>query len=147
MLLHANKLELAVWDNFSGYQSLVHPFGRPLVDMVWNRRASAESGFLSQYDAMLKSSIAEYSKVNHVNSASDEVIRAFLGPGMKMVEFPNHQDFDIKDLKGRLLSASYSPVVGEPGHKELMAELLKLFNSYQVNGSVRFDYQTQVYSA
>lgn len=126
------------------FQRILKPDGR--IVLIWNRRVNAKSGFLSQYEAMLISNIAEYNRVNHAN-ASDEVVTDFLGPEMKLVDFPNHQDFNFEGVKGRLLSSSYCPAVGEDGHAELMAELQKLYDQYEEDGSVRFDYRTQVYIA
>lgn len=135
------------WFNVDGakqeFQRILKPTGR--VALIWNRRVIGDSGFLSSYEAMLKSNVAEYSRVNHAN-ASDAIIREFLGENLNLVEFSNHQNFNFDGLKGRLMSTSYCPAAGEEGHTELMAELKKLYNRYQSDGIVRFDYRTQVYS-
>ena len=59
----------------------------------------------------------------------------------------NSQLVDREGLKGRMLSSSYCPKPGHPQHELLMKALNGLFDRFQSNGSVRFDYLTQAYAA
>ena len=56
------------------------------------------------------------------------------------------QVFDFEGLKGRLLSVSYAPEPGHPNHEPMIAELKRIFDRYQSDGRVRFEYETRVYS-
>ena len=40
--------------------------------------------------------------------------------------FPNFQEFDLPSLKGRLLSSSYVPESGQPGHEQMLAAIERL---------------------
>jgi len=53
---------------------------------------------------------------------------------------------DYEGLVGRLLSASYAPLRGEPLFDQMITKLSELFNRHQVDGVVAFDYVTEVYS-
>jgi len=136
------------WFKFSEtkaeFARILKPEGR--IVLVWNRRDSSSSKFLSEYETLLKSGIPEYNQVSHSN-ASDELIEEFLGPGLTKTVFANYQEFDLDGLKGRLLSSSYCPAKGVRGHDELMLALESLYHSYATQTGVRFDYSTQVYKS
>jgi hypothetical protein len=53
--------------------------------------------------------------------------------------------FDWVGLKGRLLSSSYAPNAGHPGHQPMLDALDRLFREHQRDGRVRFEYDTQIY--
>ena len=71
----------------------------------------------------------------------------FLGGSLELAAFPNQQVFDFAGLRGRLMSSSYAPQAGQPGHEPLLAELRALFEHYQRGGRITFPYQTLVYFA
>jgi hypothetical protein len=59
--------------------------------------------------------------------------------------FKNVQVFDYEGVKGRLLSSSYAPEDGHPNYKPMLAELERIFQTYQDEGKVVFEYVTQMY--
>ena len=59
--------------------------------------------------------------------------------------FENAQEFDLDGLEGRLLSSSYAPGPGHARHEAMIAALRVLFSDHQVEGRVRFEYDTEVY--
>ena len=59
--------------------------------------------------------------------------------------FDNFQVLDWEGLKGRLLSSSYAPKEGDPRHLPMLEELKLLFNRCQSRGSIRMDYETELY--
>lgn len=124
------------------FRRVLKPEG--MVALIWNRRDSRDSEFMQQYDALLKNRLPEYNQVNHSN-ASDELVGEFLGGNMQTADFPSHQQFDLVGLKGRLMSSSYCPAPGSPGHDELMVEIEKLYERYAGQAGVQFDYRTQIY--
>jgi len=126
------------------FKRILRPHGR--IVLIWNRRSQSDSEFMQQYAALLESRLPEYNKVNHAN-ATDERIGDFLGSQMRTAEFPSYQRFDLAGLKGRLLSSSYCPSIGSPGHDELMTEIDKLYVKFSKEWGVQFDYRTQVYVA
>lgn len=115
------------------------------VALVWNEREIDSSAFLADYEAMLKRHATDYHWVNHT-LLTDDVLLRFYAPGaFQLSRFRNSQQFDFNGLKGRCLSSSYAPNVGQPGHKAMIAELKEIFEKHQTDGSVAFDYVTNLY--
>jgi SAM-dependent methyltransferase len=114
------------------------------VALIWNDRNTQSTPFLIAYENLLKTYATDYSKVDH-KQIDDKIVRAFFGfaPAKKL--FLSGQKFDFEGLKGRLLSSSYAPEKGQPGHTEMLSELEALFNARQQNGHVEFTYDTVVY--
>ena len=115
------------------------------VALVWNERLADATPFLAGYEALLRRHATDYDQVNHVN-IEPAALAAFFGPaGMTTLEFPNAQDFDLAGLQGRLLSSSYAPNAGQPGHEAMMAELNELHARNQQHGRVSFLYTTKLH--
>ena len=115
------------------------------VVLIWNDRQSSTTPFLAAYERLLRTYGTDYAVVNHTN-VDAEVLRAFFGPGGYVLKtFENRQIFDFEGLKGRLLSSSYAPEAGHPQHASMLEELRSIFDAYQVNGTVAFEYDTKVY--
>jgi SAM-dependent methyltransferase len=125
------------------FRRILKPGGQ--VVLIWNERRTDATPFLREYERMLLECSHDYAKVRHEN-VTDEVLRQFFGPGGFRAEvFPNHQHFDFAGLSGRLLSSSYAPMAGQPRHDEMMARLRDLFDRYNSNGRVTFEYDTRLY--
>jgi SAM-dependent methyltransferase len=115
------------------------------VVLLWNDRRTGDSPFACAYDDLLHRCAVDYAAVNHKNLA-DEVFHAFFAPaGFRLRLFPNSQRFGFEGLKGRLLSSSYAPAPGQPGHEEILQALQALFDEHQTGGQVVFEYDTKVY--
>ncbi|HXT12846.1 MAG TPA: class I SAM-dependent methyltransferase [Candidatus Angelobacter sp.] len=113
------------------------------VVLVWNDRQTQATPFLAEYERLLQTYATDYSKVDHKN-IDDDIVREFFGfaPGKKA--FPSSHEFDFEGLKGRLLSSSYAPEKGQPGHDQMLADLKNIFNARQKNDRVAFVYDTIV---
>ena len=115
------------------------------VLLIWNDRRTASSPFLRAYDQLLMTHTSEYAQATHKNHDDAEILSFFaLGTG-QLVSFENVQRFDFAGLKGRLLSSSYTPAVGDPRHEPLIAALRDIFTRHQHNGLVDFEYDCKVY--
>lgn len=115
------------------------------VALVWNARRVDSSAFQREYDQLLRAHSEEYAKVNHADSVTDDAIAAFFGSEFGRARFDNSQQFDFEGLLGRLMSSSYAPEAGQPGHAPLAQALRELFDAHQHNGRVAFEYDTEVY--
>lgn len=124
------------------FARILRPGGWAVV--VWNARAMT-SPFQQAYEQLLLAFCPEYAQVNHRDVSEDD-LRTWLRlePFLKAT-FANQQAFDGDGLAGRLLSSSYAPESGHPTHEAMMAELATLFDRFQVDGRVQFDYETQVF--
>lgn len=114
------------------------------VVLLWNERKLDATPFLRGYEELLLRFATDYTKVRHENIDAESLRRFFRGPFVTHT-FANEQRFDFESLKGRLLSCSYAPTAGQPGHEAMIDELRHLFDSYQESGIVRFEYDTRVH--
>lgn len=115
------------------------------VVLIWNERRPDATPFLAAYEQLLQQYAPDYANVSH-RQVDDSVIGPFFAPsGYKLRTFPNVQSFDFEGLTGRLLSSSYAPDAGHPNHEPMITALRTIFDTYQQNGRVAFEYDTQVY--
>jgi SAM-dependent methyltransferase len=115
------------------------------VVMFWNDRRTDSHPFLTAYENFLNNFGTDYQAVNH-KRIDATVMRSFFGPnGFSQVNFHHQQVFDFEGLKGRLLSSSYAPDAGHPGHHTMLDALRVIFDEYQENGKVVFEYDTTVF--
>jgi SAM-dependent methyltransferase len=118
---------------------------RQMVALIWNERQANASTFSWKYEELLRRGVPEYSEVSHRN-VNIEDIRAFFEPGEVTVKkFSNVQKLDREAFIGRLLSSSYVPLEGEPGHREVMTAAERLFDENTAEGAVSFVYETVLY--
>jgi SAM-dependent methyltransferase len=115
------------------------------VVLIWNDRRSATTPFLVAYEQLLERYATDYAQVNH-KRIDETTIGTFFAPGTWSVQiFENRQLFDFAGLQGRLLSSSYTPEPGHPGHQPMIDALRALFDAHQHGGQVAIEYDTTVY--
>lgn len=115
------------------------------VVLIWNERETGSTPFLRDYEALLRKYAMDYQQVDHMK-ISPEILREFYAPASyETGRFSNEQRFDYEGIKGRCLSSSYMPNVGQPGHEALIEELDAVFNKHEKDGQVEIGYQTLVY--
>jgi hypothetical protein len=113
--------------------------------MMWNQRLITTDRFAAEYDELLHRFGTDYKEVAHRTPMSCDEFSAVFGVPFERISLPNHQSFDFDGLSGRVRSSSYTPLPGQPGHDELFAGLRDLFDRYARGGSVRFDYETELF--
>jgi len=114
------------------------------VVLAWNERL-VEGPFLEAYEAMLHRYSTDYAKVDHRNVDAAAMDRFFGARAWLFTTFPNHQQFDLESVLGRLHSSSYAPQPGSPGYDEMNAEVARLFAECQRDGRVTLLQKTLVY--
>ncbi len=116
------------------------------IALIWNERRVAGTAFLEAYERLLETYGTDYAEVRHRDAADVTALDAFFGPGgYERASFENIQMFDLEGLRGRLLSSSYAPLSGQPGHGEMLDELRRIFDAHRESGTVVFEYDTNVY--
>lgn len=113
--------------------------------LLWNTRSTDSSPFLRGYEALLREHGTDYAAVNHADTVGDDALRTVLGTELRRRAVPNAQRFDLAGVRGRLLSSSYAPAEGRPGHAPMMEALERLFRDHAEDGEVVFEYETEVY--
>lgn len=151
-LLPDNAVDVVVaaqafhWFNTSAvreeFKRILKPGG--WVVLIWNERLTS-SDFEKEYDRLIIKHSIDYVKVDHRNIDFESIKKFFAPNTVTLKTFPNYQDFDFDGLKGRLLSSSYIPQVGEKGYDEMVEDLRELFGKYRQDNSIRISYDTKVY--
>jgi len=118
---------------------------RGWVVLIWNERLTEISPFLRAYEELLHKFGADYAAVDH-RHVDAEAIETFFAPQPFILrQFENRQVVDFEGAKGRLLSSSYTPEPGDPNFQPMLENLRKIFDKFQSDGKVAFDYLAQMY--
>ncbi len=119
--------------------------GEKWVALIWNERMVTGNGFEHDYNNLLQTYASDYLR-NRVKMVNPGLIEAFYkSANYELLELPNQQIFTLESLKGRLLSSSYVPKEGQPGHDEIMKEATRIFDANQINGTVTLKYTTRIH--
>ncbi len=114
------------------------------VALVWNDRETEATPFLREYDALLVRRCPGYRQLQG-KSDTPKLFDGLFGEGRwERRRVPNEQRLDRDGLHSRVMSSSYAPKAGEPGHDVLVRELDELFARRAVAGEVVIPYQTVV---
>ena len=115
------------------------------VALIWNVRRE-DTPFLRGYEALLLAHAPEYAASGVPAQASLDILRPFFAPSAFVEHsIPYAQHFDREGLRARLLSSSYAPAAGTPGHEPMMRALDALFDAHQRQGQVAFEYDTRTF--
>ena len=124
------------------FDRILRPKG--LIALIWNDR-SQQDPLMEQYDELLTRFVPEYPNCSHRRVSPADITEFFANGSFESFTFPNHQFLTRDEFLGRLVSSSYVPLSGKPGHNELIAACKALFDQFALNGSIRFLYETQLY--
>ncbi len=125
------------------FQRILRPGG--WIAVLWNDRRKATTSFLRAYEELLLRHGTDYQLVDHTRVTQEELAEFFGPGGFTAVRFDNHQTLDLAGLRGRIESCSYVPLIGEPGYEPMIEEIRTIFQTHQVAGRVRLDYDALVY--
>jgi len=113
------------------------------VVLVWNTRRTS-TPFLQAYEQLLSEAPIVSRRVRH-EDINEQTLRSFLGK-FREVKLWNYQDLDYQGLVGRLLSASYAPLPGDPYYADVIAKLREIFERHEIEGLVRFEHVTELFA-
>ena len=112
--------------------------------LIWNERRTASTPFLKDYEQLLLTYATDYKEVRHERTTA--IIHEFFAPAPSEERvFSLRQQFDYAGAAGRLLSSSYAPLEGHPGHAPMMQELQRIFLAHATDDKVEFEYDTRVF--
>jgi SAM-dependent methyltransferase len=124
------------------FDRILRPPG--FIALIWNDRARQDP-LMEQYDELLARFIPEYPNCSHRRVSPADIQAFFSGGSSELFRFPNCQVLTRDEFLGRLISSSYVPLPGAPGHKELIEACNVLFDRFAEKGSIQFLYETQLY--
>ena len=124
------------------FRRILRPGG--FVALIWNVRDTAASPFMSDYERIIRTHGSDFARSGKEVVSTDR-LRELFGPNLTEHSLPNYQDLGWPGLEGRVLSASYVPLAGQPGHEPMMADLRKTFDAHQQQGQIRLEYETRLY--
>ncbi|PYS90358.1 MAG: class I SAM-dependent methyltransferase [Acidobacteria bacterium] len=114
------------------------------VCLIWNERQLDSTPFLRDYEALLLKCANDYERVRHEN-IDETVLASFFEQDFQRATFANHQKLDFDGLKGRILSSSYMPNVGDPKFEPMENELKALFAKHAQGGKITILYDTNLF--
>jgi SAM-dependent methyltransferase len=115
------------------------------VMIVWNDRERSVTPFMKAYDQLLNNYCDEYAQIDHRKAYEDPLVEFYGAGGCEKRTFRYVQEFNLAGLQGRLLSSSYTPEAGHPQHAPMLAKLAGIFQEYQSDGRIEFEYTTRMY--
>ncbi len=124
------------------FRRILKPGGS--VCLCWNDRKYGIP-VLEAYEAMLQKFATDYNEVNHRNVGDSKFDILFGKGNHRFRAFDNFQVFDKEGLRGRLLSSSYIPKPDQPAFIHMMKELDEIFDRYQRDGKLKFEYDTKLH--
>ena len=114
------------------------------VVLIWNERQVDTTPFLRAYEQLLLTLGTDYQVVRQENATA--AIETLFSPKQpRLAVFPNAQEFDFESLKGRTMSASYTPEPSHPGFGPMLKRLKEIFDEHEDAAVVRFEYDTKVF--
>ena len=119
------------------FKKILKPNG--YVVLIWNNRKKSGDNLSSDYEKFVLKYGTDYKEVRK----NEKNVNEFYEYNKKV--FYNYQELDYDGFKGRLLSTSYIPLEDNPRFNKMLEELKKIFLTYQKNGTVRLEYNTEVY--
>jgi SAM-dependent methyltransferase len=126
------------------FRRILKPSG--WVALIWNERRLDSTPFLRAYEDLLQKYGVDYNQINHRNvEQNPETIPAFFGGEYRVARFDNVQMFQFDGVRGRLESSSYIPEPGHPNYEPMLTELQSMFDRYQQDGMVAFEYDTRMF--
>lgn len=117
---------------------------RGWVALVWNMRKVDTTPFLRELERILRTYGTDYTRVAE-QYTHEPTLKKFFDDDFASKSFKNHQVFDYEGLRGRLLSASYVPLEGEPNYEPLLAALRRAFDAHNEGSTVTVEYDTKLY--
>jgi SAM-dependent methyltransferase len=117
-----------------------------MAALVWNTAGRTDTPFAAGYERIKAGLAGDFHPVRHEAIGKAGRCDAFFGAGCwERRTFPNAQHLDLPGLRGRLLSSSYAPKEGGPGHAAMIGALDDLFRRTAAGGLVTMEYETEVY--
>jgi hypothetical protein len=115
------------------------------VLLIWNDRKTSEFPFLINLESLIERYGIDYKQVSQRWQDKNRIIQFYSPEKFHIEKFTYSQILDFEGLKGRILSASYMPQETHSSYAQMISDLKKLFDQFQIEGHVRIEYDTTLY--
>lgn len=116
------------------------------VALIWNKRPEGDVPILDAWSEVFRANSPEFDAVRYRDDAAAAGMAIlFNSPDYLRFTLPNEQELNAEAFWGRILSSSYTPLPGEPGHEEIKRQCELIFAEHSVDGLVKIPYETQVF--
>lgn len=123
------------------FKRILKPQGK--VALLWNFRLR-DSEFIKEYENIIYGLHSNKVKPTHAqDNMTDELFKKFF-TSYEIANISNSQEFDFESLWGRTLSNNHMPNENEAEYLQLYDGIKKLFDKYEQNGKILFQYRTQI---
>jgi SAM-dependent methyltransferase len=109
---------------------------------LWNKRCPEIDPVAAGYDRILWTYCADYEALDARRTAAKRHLRS---AGFEQASLAYRKTFDRSQLRGQILSLSVAPDEGDSRREPMLAAVDELFDRFQTNGVVTFNYLTTVY--
>jgi SAM-dependent methyltransferase len=122
---------------------ILNPGG--LAMLLWNTRRLYTTPLLIAYERLLQDFGTDYANVRHDNIDQAKLTTYFGGP-FTTITVVNEQRLTLDGLRGRILSSSYIPAAGQPGHDGVLQATERMFDEHAQNGEVVLEYDVEIHA-
>jgi SAM-dependent methyltransferase len=123
------------------FRRILRPGG--WVVLLWNRLLLDRTPFLIAYEALLREFGTDYEAVRRYR-IDPAVFGAFFEGEYTVERLENAQVLDLRGVRGRLLSSSFTPGPDNPRREPMLEELRRIFREYNEAGYVRLEYRVEL---
>lgn len=113
------------------------------VALLWNFRYK-ESDFMKEYEKIVYTFHSKDLQPTFAQDKMNDSVYNKLFSEYKVFSIPYIQELDFDDLWGRALSSNHAPKKDDPNYDELYKNIKKIFDKYQHNKKINFEYHTKV---
>ena len=123
------------------FKRILKPNGK--VALLWNFR-DRESNFMKEYEKIVYTFHSKDLQPTFAQDKMNDSVYNKLFSEYKVFSIPYIQELDFDDLWGRILSSNHAPKKDDPNYEELYKNIKKIFDKYQHNKKINFEYHTKV---
>lgn len=123
------------------FRRILKPNGK--VVLIWNFRYR-ESDFMKEYEKLVYTFHSKDSQPTFAQDKMNNSVYNKLFSEYKVFSIPYIQELDFDNLWGRVLSSNHAPKRDDPNYDELYKNIKKLFDKYEHNNKIKFEYRTKV---
>lgn len=112
--------------------------------LLWNQHPFKGSAMAKEFDQLLHQYLPEFTQATRRDSI-DEQLTGFFDQDFQRERFKNYHVMNFETFLGWTKSYAFNLRPEAPGYNDLMQSLRKLYEKYNDNGHVTFEYFTHIY--